>query len=230
MIKGAFKNMPRNGELGISMGNSAHEGENLRRMLQWTQQNFDQTIVTLSDTLYRFNLMDEGLNYDEAYDGARALGDAWLQRNQPALAEMDPARLKIIRWDEWLAHEDFNKVYEDLVSFYRADAPFREAMKKDVEAFTSRRQSAGKTVPQQNNAVNFLLEEGACYILIGRTFQALRIYPSHDLKCFKYLRKDSVPAPLKGLEQAPYFDFRAVYIPEKANQNNKINLPINKVG
>ncbi|HEY0902220.1 MAG TPA: tRNA-dependent cyclodipeptide synthase [Micavibrio sp.] len=230
MIKHKFNPLPRNGELGISLGNSAHEGENLRRMLTWTHDNFAQTIITLSDTLYRFNLMDEGCDEDHAYEQSRALGDAWLQRNQAVLHSFDPARLKIIRWDEWRAHPDFQKTHEDLVDFYHNHTPFREALHKDVAAFRARREKAGKPAPESDHAINFLLEEGAGYILIGRTYQSLRIYPSHDLHCFKYLRKNTVPTPLKGLELAPYFDFRGVMTLENANQNHKINSPVNKFG
>lgn len=226
--------LPRFGEMGISMGNSAHEGENLRQMLSWANNTFEKSFITLSDTLYRFNLLDEGLSEEEALQASRAMGDAWLQRNTPILESFDSERLQLKRWDEWRTHPHFNEIYNDLHDYYRNDKAFHEETNRDIEAFALRRIKSGKAAPSETSSLNFLLEEGACYILIGRTWQSLRIYPSHDLRCFKYLRKDIVPPHLKGLERAPYFDYRRVskHTDATANQNeNKaVNLPVNKFG
>lgn len=198
----------RSCEFGISIGNPNHEGDKFRSIIQWADKRFSHCIVTLSDTLNRYTMMCDGMDEAEAYFKTRKLGDLWIEQNKAALNSVS-GKLTLKRWDEWLKHPDYEAIYSSLKTFRDSSGDFHNALKTDTEKYLERRCSRDENFDYQrafDNSMNFFIEEIACYILIGRTYGALRAYPARDMSCFEFMRGPQVPLHLKGMERAPHLE------------------------
>ena len=187
-----------------------HDGAKLAALIEWADRNFDKFIITLSDTLYRYNLMAEGVSEAQAYMTSLKMGELWLADNHKTLLHRPYHKPCIIqRWDEWLSHSEYEKVYQDIQNLYQEDALFKNALDTDVDNFVRRQPVADIEIYNRIKETSrlFLMEECAVYILIARTHRALRVYPAKDMECFKFLRLDpSLPKSLQGLSLAAHLD------------------------
>jgi len=196
-------------EIGISIGNPCHEGDKFRSILQWADKRFERCVITLSDTQKRYTLMADGTEESAAYFKSRTAGDRWLEENRSAIQSMTNAQPILIRWDTLLQQSAYTQIYNDVLHFRDTDPGFQKALEKDARTYLSRRKSREESFNEQRafeNSLDFFVEEVACYILIGRTYQALRAYPAQDMACFAYMRGDNIPDHLKGLELAPHLE------------------------
>lgn len=196
-------------EIGISIGNPAHEGDKLKSILKWVDKRFENCIITLSDTLYRYTYMAQGMDEAQAYFTALREGELWLERNREAFKIFDHALLQFDRWNKWLKHPDYPAVFQQLSTLYKQDGKLQNAFAKDVSAYISRCQKRGEDIDvakASENSLAYLIEETACYILIGRAYEAWRAYPSRDMACFRYMRRPDIPENLKGIEKAPHLE------------------------
>ncbi len=195
-------------EIGISPGNPAHEGDKLASILDWAGERFQSSILTLSDTMYRHNFMSLGHNEEESYKLGQALGENWLQNNA-AILEAHKEKIRIYRWDQWKDHQDFPRIYDDLMAYIATSQPLRQALDADIQAFIARkiRQDQGLDMAKARmHSFNLITEEIACYILIGRHFQLARAYPSRDMQSFAFMRLPQTPAHLKGFENIKHVE------------------------
>ncbi len=194
-------------ELGISLGNFNQEGDKFRSTIRWADKRFARCIITLSDTLYRYSLMCDGASEAAAYFQTRAKGDLWLERNHDALNAAERTEIIVQRWDEWLSHPAYKALHRELIAFRDEDSGLRTAFETDALNYISRRYNRHEAFDFEralHNSMAYLAEEIACYILIGRTYGALRVYPGEDMHCFHYMRTGAVPESLRGLEKAPH--------------------------
>ena len=195
-------------EIGIKIDNSKYEGEKFASLLDWAASRFETVLITLSDTLYRHNYEAEGHAKDVAVNMARTYGDFWLARNKAAIRKYSgKADIIVQRWDDWKSHPQFPEVLKDLQSLYRHDEGFYKSVRADIDGFLSR---YGKKITPENKflynrkSYDYVLEEAAVYILIGREIGSARLYPGTDLQSFQYMRQPDTPAHLKGLENCPH--------------------------
>lgn len=196
-------------EIGVSIGNPNHEGDKFQSIMDWADRRFEFCIITVSDTLHRHNLVGEGMEESEAYARSLEQGDIWLSQNVAALRSVEHADLRIKRWDEWLLHPDYESVHRMLVDYRDTNKGLQDALHQDIDNFLARKKRRGEDFDYDRvmrSSTEFLIEEIACYILIGRTYAALRVYPAKDMACFRYMRGGHVPEGLKGLELAPHLD------------------------
>jgi tRNA-dependent cyclodipeptide synthase len=194
------------GQVAISHGQPAHEGEKFEALLDWACRQFDEVVLNLSDTLYRHNLAAEGHNNFRAALMARTAGDEWLTRNGQVLNAYKDKIIAFHRWDDWLQHSDFPQVFASVTSLHGRDAGLRNAVAADAAEFLERRRKRGPVDVESflQGSAAYLLEEIAVYILIGRTYEPARIYPSKDLLCFEYMRRESIPASLRGIDMTTH--------------------------
>lgn len=190
-------------EFGISPGSAYHYGDKLLSMVDWGSKHFKRCTITLSDTLYRHNIVPSAqAETKEAYRKARKLGDEWLAINAPIIKKYDSFIEKIYRWDEWIDHKDYPAMRAQIGDYYDRHAPFRQTVDADATRFVERRAARG-LVADWNDAVKgcraFLLEELACYNLIGRAREQARVYPANDIPCFAFLRGADVPEDLRHM-------------------------------
>lgn len=203
---GVHKTLSR-GELGISPGHPSEEGEKLHSLLGWMCGHFEECYITLSDSLYRFNFRMNGQNDVKAYLNSLAMGERWLFRNKKVLDEYKGRITAINRWNEWIYHPDFETTLHDITQYYAENTSFNTAVNNDIQEFIKRKLGQGAEMDiaaATRYSLKYMLEEAACYILIGRTYRAARVYPSTDMESFAHLRQDCIPDPIKGLELAPH--------------------------
>lgn len=209
-------------EIGISPGNPAHEGEKLASILEWAQQKFPQSILTLSDTMYRHNFMAMGMHEQEAKEAGQKLGDDWLSRNNKIFTQYQD-KIRIYRWSEWQQHGAFDHIYDDLMLYISSSEPLRQALNTDIQTFIARKTRQGQDIDlakARMHSFNLITEEIACYILIGRHYKLARAYPSHDMESFAFLRRPETPAQLKGFENIIHVELtlnrRNIHLPQAA--------------
>ncbi|PJB71025.1 MAG: hypothetical protein CO093_06185 [Alphaproteobacteria bacterium CG_4_9_14_3_um_filter_47_13] len=191
-------------ELGISPGNIAHEGDKFISILDWASRNFEKTIITLSDTLYRFNFQADGMDATQAYEESVRMGKQWLFRNRLVLERYSSSIQQINHWDEWRGHKDYDVLYGEIIKYYQNDNGFRLSLAKDIEKYMQRKEKheiMGNSIAVQENCRLFLLEEIVCYLLIGHLYVAAHVYPAADMDCFQYMRLEKTPENLKGFEK-----------------------------
>lgn len=195
-------------EIGISPGNPSHDGDKLASILEWSNQKFQNSILTLSDTMYRHNFMASGAGEQEALELSQKMGDDWLARNDATLSRYKD-RIRIYRWAEWQQHPDFEKVHDDLMQYISTSDPLKQALNNDIQAFIARKMRQGTFTDfakTRLHSFNLITEEIACYILIGRHCRAARAYPSHDMQSFAFMRLPQTPPSLKGFENITHVE------------------------
>ena len=191
--------------VAISMGQKAHDGEKLHSLLHWTRARSDLLILNVSDTLNRHNLRHLCGDDKSAHGQALAMGDAWLARNRALIKSFEGPGFIVKRWDSWLAHPDYPELLKGIQQLLHENLPFRDAVMQDATGFMRRRNHllpANRLQEMTGHCIDYLLEEVAVYILVGRTYRANRVYPSSDLESFVFMRENTalLPAALRGLE------------------------------
>lgn len=192
--------------VSISMGQAYHEGSKLDALLSWAAQNYPVKVLNISDTLHRHNLLRGGASENQAFQQAFALGNDWMRRNEDILKRHLPRFQHIHRWGDWTSHPDFSQIQEAITRFYEQNEMFRAAADIDIQSFVLRKESQGEETSIQQkkqSSFNYLMEEIAAYILMGRRYAANRVYPAKPLETFQYLRHASgIPESLKGMENS----------------------------
>lgn len=193
--------------LPISVGKSAHEGEKFEATLEWVKQRFDKAILSINDTLQRFNLIGlEGLAEEEAFTKAEWLGSQWLERHQASIKHLEeggdtPAiDFKIIRWSHWLERPEFTANLEKAHRLYRENLNFRQAVETDINMFLSRRTIKNVELFRECSR-RYLLEESAVFALMFSEQEAADIYPGKEIETTRIAREQNLSELLPGLEK-----------------------------
>jgi len=211
-------------QIGISLGHKLLYGEKFAAFLSWTTQRHQGVVISLTDLAYRHNFRQDGLTPLQAYRKALREGNEWLEEHN---AILDTHRTKIVavhRWIEWLKHPDYSTIARRLQEYYEEDTGFRTIVESDVSAFTERglrRSNATDLAALETNSRQFILEECAAYILIGRRYHANRLYPGKGLMSLDYLRQPNTPNDLKGLENLNHLFVRIERRHRLFNQDDK---------
>ncbi len=180
------------GYMGISLHSRNHQGESLEAMVDWaSQQGFKRFRIGLSDTLNRFNYVQENnIPPQQAFSMATLAGDEWLEKNQHILGKLSMP-FDVVRWSHWL-NEHEQEVEENREIFNVAletNPEFRKSVMADVHAFSLRKNGYPETDASKiGTSVKYLIEELAVYSVILRELPATTIYPGKQLNCFAYLR------------------------------------------
>lgn len=194
------------GMISISQGQENHEGAKLDALLQWGIENHQQCLLNISDTLYRHNLIRDGVPAPEAAQESFRLGNEWMQRNAVTLSRHKDKFSRIHRWNDWLHHPEFNAVHAKVIEYYEHVPTFRACADADIESFIGRKRSQGADeafTRLETASRAYLLEETAAYIIMARTYAANRVYPAKPLQTFEYLRHaPGLPPLLQGMERA----------------------------
>ncbi|MEM8637545.1 MAG: tRNA-dependent cyclodipeptide synthase [Cyanobacteria bacterium P01_G01_bin.54] len=183
----------------ISLGNKYHYGKRLSCLLGWVAKRHTKIVINISDSLYRHNFVSEGMSGRTAYANALQKGKEWRLEHQLLFPEYNI--LKIHHWNDWLNHTSYLSLHQDILCLYKLDNEFKKQIDTDISNFSNRKirySKSNSTAIEQSK--KFLLEECACYILIGRTYRANRIYPGSTPNWLLYLRSSTVSEALQGCE------------------------------
>lgn len=192
--------------LEISMGNPKHEGIKLRSLIRWADENFENCLINIGDTLQRHNLRISGLSAEEAHKEARKMGDDWLARNAEHFDELSKP-YRIFRWDHWISDDSFDKLHKDMWLYYNNNEAFRACVEEDAMFFVNKRpdliEAHGEDALKQQS-IAFLIEEAAGDTILSRQMDIARVYPATQFNTFQYLSRPETPNALAGLGRDVY--------------------------
>lgn len=186
--------------VGISLNNPNFSEENFGAVIDWlNQQNFQHCFFDLSDTLYRYNLVQtRGYTFEKAAAASREMGDAWLARNEENLARLKVPH-HLTRWDAWLEHKDFPKHLAKFTRLFQGSLEFRHAVLTDIYNFRNRKQELLSPYD-----VGYLLEELSVLALYFKNYPCLKIYPGKEQKILRLLRSGAIKGAPRSFRQIDY--------------------------
>ena len=167
--------------LDISVGMEYHEGEKLKATVDWAKRRFETVIVSVADSLQRYNL-------DNNYSLSMALGDQWLARNKDIIEGC-----RVQRWDDVIQHRlyDIGRV-QDL---YLRNTAFRLLIEDQIDSLKLQK-------APRDASVEYLLEEIAGFAVLFKTQPAIDIYPGSFLRVWDAFRQNLIPQSPRILSSA----------------------------
>jgi len=166
----------------ISVGQEVHEGEKFLASVQLVNAHFQRCTLCVDDTLQRYTLaLGQNKESESCLEEALYLGDLWLKRNEKSIQAFE-LPLKLIRWEDWRFHSDFEKFKAELKLHYQEEASFREIFLKTVEGFLARYLPRLKIfvdpIRAQNLSLEYLFEECSALRLWAQTGYDYEVYPN----------------------------------------------------
>lgn len=159
----------------ISLGGSKeHEGNKFAATVKLINSHFKSCSLLIVDSIYRYTLK---INYPHETDTMllqRSIdaGDQWLERNEAACKLLTIPH-RIIRWNEYLKHKNFNKHYKIVSELYKKDASYKKALDDSTEEYLTRHFHANpepRFISYEDAfqcCINYLKEECACVCVFG---------------------------------------------------------------
>lgn len=170
--------------LTISVGQEAHEGDKFAVTIDLVNKHFVECTIGANDSLQRYSMaLMYGKTAEEMYDDAIIAGDKWLERNKELYSRLT-IPYKIVRWDEWLNHPEYQEKLEAVINFYNINNEYKAMIDGSIEEFLfryRRRLASGSDFDDKfafETCRSYLFEECAALCLwkyLGSNFE---IYPS----------------------------------------------------
>lgn len=193
--------------LGVSLGSSSLESDNLRAIVDWLNEfGFSEGIIDLSDALYRYTYLSQGLPQQEAMTRSIEDGDAWLNRNQSIIQGLNMP-FKIIRWSNWLKNPKFYDYMRYFLAQYEQKTEFRAAVDADIERYEKRKYGVSlkaSNVSSYAQSVNYFCEELSVHSILFEQYPSVSIYPGSQLETYKGIRAGKLVAPTDGIRNSKY--------------------------
>lgn len=119
----------------ISVGQQSHEGECFDATIDLINNSFASCIMLVDDSLQRYTMaMNSKKDPDFFYEMSIKEGDLWLERNKPYYSKLRNLK-KIIRWDTWLNHKDFNNKKEIIEKKIESNESYKNSFDVSVNSF-----------------------------------------------------------------------------------------------
>jgi len=164
--------------LTISVGQEAHEGEKFATTVDLVNRSFGECTMLIDDSLQRHTMaLNTEKNAEDFYDISMLEGDAWLNRNSRIYNRIT-IPLNIIRWNQWLFHENFQSQQKKIIELISQDLEYSNAFLETVQEFL--RRYCNRTEPSQVDqlCMNYLLEECTAMSLWPELNCHFEVYPS----------------------------------------------------
>lgn len=124
--------------LTISVGQEVHEGEKFEATIDLVNNSFQSCIMLIDDSLQRHTMvLDRKESAEEFYQISVEEGDHWLVRNEPYYSQLTNLN-KIIRWDAWLKHPNYQAQQKFLQDMIKNDAYYADIFDKTINEFLTR--------------------------------------------------------------------------------------------
>ncbi len=197
----------KNFQLGCSLGSGSHCGESLKAIVDWLNQTgFEDGLIDLSDTLYRYNYMIQGMGGKEAHERTIREGQEWRESNESILAQLSMP-YRIVHWDHWLKDPRFSSYEQAFAVAFESDRFFRNAVTTDIRIFYQRKYGQNLEVRSPQDVYLsqcFYIEELAAHSILFEDYPCAQVYPGRQLECFKSVRSGEVKNVPTGLLNASY--------------------------
>lgn len=189
--------------LGISLDSTNHAGENLRKIIDFINDNFDSLIIDLSDTLYTHHYMATGISHAEAYYKSRAEGDKWIKKHSDILNEIT-VPFQIIRWDQWTSDSDYKAISDEFYTLFEENTTFKNAVVADIKQYYKRKLDINIDNVSYNSlrsSIAYIIEEISCHTILTRQYPDVTVvYPGKQLESYKVIRNGIVTDAPSGIE------------------------------
>lgn len=147
--------------LAISVGQPYHENGKLMATINLlNRHSFAQCDIVVGDTLQRYNYYGK-MSEEEALSYCYQQGEDWLNRNSSSLAKLKIPH-SIIRWNELLIHENYEKYKNKIVKAYHNEYHYKSALHSNVERYIERLKDLNPELEQDvlfSFGLGYLLEE-----------------------------------------------------------------------
>lgn len=170
--------------LTISVGQEVHEKEHFERTVELVNVSFDSCIMLIDDSLQRHTMaLASERDADSFYQRSIEAGNQWLERNAVYYERLEILD-KVIRWDHWLMHSDFQAQQDKIKSLISSNHSYKIAFINTVDAFLNRyfRRIKDKTKfnleGAQQFCLNYLIEECTALCLWPELACHFEVYPS----------------------------------------------------
>ena len=166
-----------------SVGIPVHEGDKLQAVLALVNRSFKNCTILVDDYIQRYTLaIKENHTPESLTNTVLALGDDWLQRNEPLYSQLT-IPYALVRWRDWLDQPNFNYWYELIVNQLKENSLFQEAMRTAAVEFLIRyqkRQVLSKKDYERAYILcwQYLKEECAVMCLWAESGFDFELYPS----------------------------------------------------
>jgi hypothetical protein len=192
---------------GVSIGNKNQTGEKLEATIDFINDNFDECIIGLSDTLQIPNHIAKGLSRSQAKNQSIRNRNLWLNKNQHILNKLT-IKHSIQLWDETMSLPcEHGNLFDLFNEMYEKDFQFKCAIDSDVKQFIDRNPNL---IGKEHLSREFLFTELDGYSRVGQTGKYIKIYPSMPLKSFSAIQNGKFDWALNGMHNIRsariYFD------------------------
>jgi len=120
----------------ISVGQQTHEGEHFRATIELLNATFKSCTMLVDDSLQRHTIaIQQEFEPEYYYEMSIKEGDLWLERNEKYYGKLTNLE-KIIRWDTWLKHADFDLKRNAILNLIEQDSTYKSAFEQSINEFT----------------------------------------------------------------------------------------------
>jgi len=169
--------------LTISVGQEYHENEKFEATVDLINESFKSCQLMLYDSLQRYTMaLMSNFSPDELHASATKQGDFWFERNSHAVERLNISR--IIRWNDWLAHPEFNAARSKIEALIQQDPTYKHSFDITANEFLDRFSSRLSESEHINMARaktlchNYLVEECSALCLWPETGCYIEVYPN----------------------------------------------------
>lgn len=166
----------------ISVGQEVHEGDKFLSTLSVVNKSFKKATLCVDDTLQRHSMaLVHHTTAAEMLEAAENAGNEWLERNLALIEKLD-IDWEIVRWNDWLYHQDFKDAYLRVEEKLKQDITYHELVVSSVNEFAER---YARRVPKEDYdynrvarvCLNYLKEECAAMLLWQNQGWHFEVYP-----------------------------------------------------
>lgn len=202
---------------GISIGNPNQSGGKLEATINAINDNFEDCIIGISDTLQIPNYMAKGLSYESARELCIKERKSWLLKNGDILKKLSIPN-KIQFWDETMSLPCiYGGLKDRLREMYKTDTSLKDIIDQDVKKFVSRNPSfKGK----EHFCREFFFEELDGYSRVGQTGKYVKPYPAKCPEFFKAFTEGQFPEITSGNENIQFVTIYFDRVARNSNQND----------
>lgn len=130
--------------LPISVGQTVHENEKFKATIELINRTFKTCTILIDDTVQRHTLKINSINLsdDDAYKKSLIAGDMWIERNYSIYEKMS-IPYNVIRWNQWLYHNNFNTQLKFIQDLYNNDINYKKAVDESINEYIERNVKRG---------------------------------------------------------------------------------------
>jgi hypothetical protein len=198
----------------ISVGQESHEGERFESTINLINDSFSSCIISLYDTLQRHTMaLNSIYEPNDYYETSLKEGDLWIARNRQYLNNLTIPN-KIIRWDMWLNHVNFQSQRNNLLTTINSDATYKNVFDNTVSSYLARYEKRLNETSNfnlsraKNICFEYLLEECTILCLWPELQCQFEIYPNRHNDAIEETRSRFITSQYPNLLVAIATGFR----------------------